>query len=204
MLYTFEAGSHSVLLFLAHSITPRLRTQTHFTQEKNIDKFEIYVVRNILKVPRHLDSAVSLDDTSCTTVTEAAEEEMDQELEALRRKIYQAEFVYRSMSAKVQDLQAQIMQVEEVQAVFDQTDQLLSEHSLPPLEATVSEVLFKEPEVKALEKQYIALAGERAKENTAIDLDEQTLEMQFSRCKAKMGGSSTRTMDHLGTLLGAR
>lgn len=129
---------------------------------------------------------------------------MDDELEELRRKIHQAEFVHRSMSTKVQHLQEQVAQIEEMKAIFDKSDQTLTEESLLPLEQAVSEVLYKEPEIRSLEKQYRVLDSENAKENASMDVDEQHLETHFTRCKAQMGGASTRTMDQMGTLLGAR
>jgi len=173
--------------------------------DKNVDKFEIYVVRNILKMPRHLDLSASAISAAANgpTVTKEEEDQMDADLEALRRKIH-AEYVNRAMATKVKDLQEHITNIETVNAVFEQMDQKLSEQSLPPLEATVSEVLYKEPEIRALEKQYSALDAERTKENTPMDLDGQALETQFTRCKAQIGGTSTRNMDQLGTLLGAR
>ena len=172
-------------------------------QEKNVDKFEIYVVRNILKVPRHLDtSAVAA--LSAQAVTEDEETRMDEELKELRRKIHQAEFVNRAMSTKVQDLQEKVTEYEGIKAIFEKTDQELAKESLSPLEQAVSEVLYKDPEIRSLEKQYRVLDSENAKENTSMDLEDQQVETHFTRCKVQMGGASTRTMDQLGTLLGAR
>jgi len=175
-------------------------------QDKNVDKFEIYVVRNILKVPRHLDisAATTAAATSTQLVTQEEETRLDEELEELRRKIHQAEFVHRAMSTKVQDLQEKVTQFQEIKAVFDKSDQKLTAESLPALEQAVSEVLYKDPEVRSLEKQYRVLESENAKENASMDVEEQQLETHFTRCKVQMGGASTRTMDQLGTLLGAR
>ncbi len=170
-----------------------------------MDKFEIYMVRNVLKVPSHLDlSAEAMNSASATAVTQEEEVQMDSDLQELRRKIHQAEFVHRAMSAKIQDLQQQLKQHEMVSAVFNEAEQKLSEESLPSLESAITDVLCKEPEIKALEKQYRALEVERVKENTPMETDEHSIETQFTRCKAKLGGASTRNMEQLGTLLGAR
>lgn len=174
-------------------------------QDKNVDKFEIYMVRNVLKVPSHLDlSAEAMNSASAAAVTQEEEVQMDADLEELRRKIHQAEFVHRAMSTKIEDLQQQLKEFERVKAVFDDADQKLSEESLPSLEAAVTDVLYKEPEIKALEKQYRALEAERVKENTPMETDEHSLETQFTRCKAQLGGASTRNIEQIGTLLGAR
>jgi len=174
-------------------------------QDKNVDKFEIYMVRNVLKVPSHLDlSAEAMNSASATAVSQEEEVQMDADLQELRRKIHQAEFVHRAMSAKIQDLQQQLKQHEMVSAVFNEAELKLSEESLPSLESAVTDVLCKEPEIKALEKQYRALEVERVKENTPMETDEHSIETQFTRCKAKLGGVSTRNMEQLGTLLGAR
>ena len=170
-----------------------------------MDKFEIYVVRNILKVPRHLDlSAAAVNTASAAAVPQEEEVQIDTELEDLRRKIHQAEFVNRAMSSKVQELQQKIREYQGIKAVFDLAEQKLSEESLPSLEATISDVLYKEPEIRAIEKQYRAQEAERAKENNPMELEEQSFETQFTRCKAQMGGTSTRNMEQLSTLLGAR
>ena len=70
---------------------------------------------------------------------------MDEDLEQLRRKIHQAEFVNRCMSTKVEELQQQLKSYEGIKQVFDQTQQKLAEESLQPFEAAAAEVLFKEP-----------------------------------------------------------
>jgi len=175
-------------------------------QDKNVDKFEIYVVRNILKMPRHLDLSASAVSAAANgpTVTQEAEDEMDAELQKLRHHIHQAEWVYTATAAKVKQLEGKLAEFESIKQVFEQTDQKLSEQSLPPLEETVSGVLYREPEIRALETQYSALDAERTKENTPMDLDVQAIETKFTLCKAQIGGTSTRNMDQLSTLLGAR
>lgn len=173
--------------------------------DKNVDKFEIYVVRNILKVPRHLDlSAMAGSSISASSATQAAEDELDAELEELRRKIHQSEYVNRAMEAKMQALQKDQQQYHSIKAVFDEAEQKMAGQSLPALEAAVSEVLCIEPEIRALEKQYRALDAERTKENVPMDVDSGDVETHFTRCKAQLGGTSTRALDELGTLLGAR
>jgi chromosome segregation ATPase len=166
-----------------------------------VDKFEIYVVRNILKVPRHLDLSATAGGPGAISAP-AQEEQLDADLEELRRKVHQAEFVNRAMEKKVQDLQEHVKQYQGIKAVFDEADKKLEEKSLPPLEALVSDVLYIDPEMRSLEKQYRVLEADRAKENTPMDME--AIDTHFARCKGNMGGASTRTMDQLGTLLGAR
>ena len=71
------------------------------------------------------------------TELKAMVEELDAELEELRRKIHQSEYVNRAMEAKMQALQKDQQQYHSIKAVFDEAEQKMAGQSLPALEAAV-------------------------------------------------------------------
>ena len=98
--------TRTCIYFLVPITLPRLLS----LQDKNVDCFENIVVRDIMDILHHLN--LSADPVSATpsslTVAQVAEDEVDAEIRQLRLRIHQAEYVHKTMTAKVQQLERKL------------------------------------------------------------------------------------------------
>ena len=55
----------------------RAQDKMYKALDRNVDKFELYIVRNILKVPKHLDTTAVVAPIYSSNTTHTMEEEED-------------------------------------------------------------------------------------------------------------------------------
>jgi hypothetical protein len=139
----------------------RVQDKLIYSLERNIDKFELYVCRNIFRVPDHLDlsdaatSATSSDSQAFTTEDEMR---LEEELAALQRKILNAEFVNKAMKQKMSALDEQLESFAPLSRVMDEAASRVREHGPEDgLPAAMVDVLAHEAEIRTIEKQQCVL-----------------------------------------------
>ncbi|KAJ1475762.1 Mis12 protein-domain-containing protein [Baffinella frigidus] len=190
--------------------------------DKNIDKFELYIVRNIFKVPEHLDL-----DTGSTLQLPGASTRTHQTLDTLRSRLQQAGYVNSAMTNRMQELDAQLAAFAQVEETFAATDRMVAEGAAElegGFEGGVGGVLQLGPEQLSLLKQYEALesaqaqaqppppqsqavgaaggsGGKAAAQAPEAASDTQGVDNAFARCRADLG-ASTRDFTLLGKVLG--
>mmetsp|Transcript_7118 Transcript_7118/g.24744 ORF Transcript_7118/g.24744 Transcript_7118/m.24744 type:complete len:277 (+) Transcript_7118:174-1004(+) len=179
--------------------------------DRNIDKFELYIIRNILKIPKHLDLSSDNKEMNWTGESAAAggsvedEQMLDEELRELRRKIHSAQFVNRAMKGKLSEIEKQLKDYHQIQEAFDEMDRRAKESGVDThLEAAVLDLLQHDPELRALEKQYAAVETLQSKDNENWGMVGPNIDTCFTENRVKMGGPSTRTLNHLREILTAK
>ena len=136
----------------------RVQDKLIYSLERNIDKFELYVCRNIFRVPDHIDlSATSPimppDSQSFTTEDEMR---LEEDLAALQRKILNAEFVNKAMKQKLSALEEQLVTYEPLSRVLNDADHRAREIGIEDgLPMAVIDVLSHEEDLQAVEKQHL-------------------------------------------------
>ncbi len=135
----------------------RVQDKLIYSLERNIDKFELYVCRNIFRVPDHLDlsvSATSAPSSDSQTFTTEDEMRLEEDLAALQRKILNAEFVNKAMKQKLCALDEQLESFTPLSKVMDEAASRIREHGPEDgLPTAMSDVLAHEAEIRAIEKQ---------------------------------------------------
>jgi hypothetical protein len=135
----------------------RVQDKLIHSLERNIDKFELYVCRNIFRVPDHIDLSVavtSAPSSDSQTLTTEEEMRLEEDLAALQRKILNAEFVNKAMKQKMAALDEQLASFAPLSKVMDEAASRIREHGPEDgLPAAMADVLAHEAEIRAIEKQ---------------------------------------------------
>ena len=136
----------------------RVQDKLIYSLERNIDKFELYVCRNIFRVPDHLDTKLVAPSASDSQLTSAEDEmRLEEDLAALQRKILNAEFVNKAMKQKLAALEEELASYTPLKQVFDDAEARTKDFGLEDsLPAVVENVLSYESEIRSVEKQHVA------------------------------------------------
>jgi hypothetical protein len=133
----------------------RVQDKLIYALERNIDKFELYVCRNIFRVPDHIDptlvAASAADSQACSAEDEMR---MEEELAALQRKILSAEFVNKAMKQKLAALDEELASYSPVAKILEDAEARAQEFGMEEsLPSAVGAILSHESELRAVAKQ---------------------------------------------------
>jgi len=155
---------------------------------KNMDKFELYALRNIFSLP------AAAADSNAALASKQSLDKVSHELEQTRQKYLQMQAQKNQLTMECEQGEALLKDMRSALFTMKVGSQVLEEYEVAPLDATVNSVVSKQVELQALCTRAMAIVEEMEESTGMVEDDTPTNATGIQTGQAFETGKITEAM----------